>query len=246
MKALIDSIKHISADDSITIQKGITNADISEPIILDDILFRKTQRCVSESTEPSELPFEINSYTQSIDCYAYKQTYIRLGLLLFEFLFSDKPYLELHIPHEKSNIRQFFVYLNRTNTHNPFLKVEQLESYSAYDYWSQEIEKFPFTNLESKYLPCFYLGCSDQQFQFSEQRVAKSDQLIMVVSAESLINCAELFLSIGNEQNTQTEICLENPLYGFGGVQEKSMDIRFWLPNSFGFYTDDINDLDFG
>ncbi len=221
---------NIEGSDKIKIQKDDLKITLSKPIILEDIIFRKTTHLYCDATV--DTPFEICNNIVMIDWYAYKKAYTIMGLLLFKLLFSKHSYIELKINHPKSEIKQLFFYLNKEKFLG--LEVDQKETYKSYKYYASKVDKYPFSDLEDEVLE-FTLGCSKhllEQFGFEKQ----ADQIIVSLDISGLITLAELFLNIGNINNQQTEICI-------AGV--KHNEVRFWLPNSFAFYTEDIDDLEF-
>ncbi len=249
MEQLIQQLANLKSDKKpFSIERGISGVDITKPIPLHNILFRKGKRGIVDANTSGELPFEICHNLEQPDCYAYKETYTALGIILLELLFSNNHYAQCTIPHKNSEIQQLFFYLDR-ETHNiRGLHKESLERYGAYCYSPNILEKYPVrAEIDSEeQLSTFLYGWSESiAGQYGDAPVMKADQLIVSLTVESLIWLAQLFLDIGNTYNTQTEICLENPLYGVGGVSATSIEIRFWLPGSFAFYTDNINDLQF-
>ncbi len=248
MKKLIQQLANLQSDiKPFAIKRGISGLDITKPIPLHNILFRKGKHGYAGTH--LELPFEICHNLEKSDCYAYKETYTILGIILLELLFSNNHYAECTIPHENSEVRQLFFSLDR-ETHNIYgLHKESSERYDAYDYWPNILERYPVTTEpgSEEQLPVFSYGWSESIVagQSGDALTPQADQLIASLTVESLIWLAQLFLDIGNTHNTQTEICLENPLYGVGGVSPTSIEIRFWLPNSLAFYADNINDLQF-
>lgn len=240
----IQKIQNLGLDTEYLFTKGVSGLDISNPIEIDDILFRKMGRFIGYAP-PEKLPFEICNSVESFDCYAYKENYSLIGVLLFELIFSNQSYIEIKLLNQNSEIRQLFIYLSQDNNLQPFLKIKQKETYKSFQYFSRKIDRYPFTNYLNDDLPTFNFSCSNYQDIHSKNRIEKADQLILSISLKGLINLAELFLNIGRIDNKQDEICLENPLYGNGGVSNTSIEARFWLPNSFGFYTEKIEDLQF-
>lgn len=252
MKKIIQQLQEITLYDEFLFSKKTPIMAITEPIVCNDILIRKQNRFIGY-TDDKQLPFERFEKANGVDIYAYKNTLTFLGILLLELLFHSKTdFIEIKLPQPQSEIKQLYVYLDRE--HNPTthtgLQIEQEETYSAFKYFAQAVDKFPLTSSSDRVItadamPYFSLACSDYQSNFTKYYIDKADQLILTISTSSLVQMSELFLDIGRVENKQTEVCLENPLTGFGGVSERSIDARFWLPNSFGFYTEDINELKF-
>ena len=244
---LIDKLQKLEIDNEYLFIKGFSSVDISEKIELNDILFRKRCRFIGFAP-PEDLPFEICDRVESFDLYAYKKGYTTLGIILLELLFSHQSYIEINISNNQSEIRQLFVYVDRNNNSVlfPFLKVEQKETFKSFEYFPKKIDRYPFADIfDNNSISSFHFSCSNYQDIHTKDRIEKADQLILSTSISGLVLIAELFLNIGRIGNKQDEICLENPLYGFGGVSQTSIEARFWLPNSFGFYTEKIEDLKF-
>ncbi len=256
MNKLIKKLAHLKPDTECTIGRGISGLDISKPIEMNKTLFRKSTHSYGDAL--MDLPFEIIEDVDVVECYTYREELIKLGLILFELLFSNRSYVQLNISHKNSQIKQLFLHPQRgqTNELAPFLKTEQREAYSAFDYYFNEVEKFPYSGfpgntreISDENLPYFSFGCSDPQAHINktkEEQFRNADQLILSISEIGLAQLGSLFFDIGNIYNPQTEISLENPLYGFGGVDPKSIEARFWLPGSFAFFdAEDIDELVF-
>ena len=250
---LIQKLQKLDLDKEFLITKGISKVDISKPIKLTDILFRKKNRSISYTTL-EDLPFEMNYTINAFDCFAYKETYTLLGVLFLELLFSSQSFLELKIQHQKSEFKQLFIYIDREDGElfRDFLEIENKETYKSFEYYSQKVDKFALSQfpqntrtVSKDNLATFLFGCSDRKYNYSKEFVEKSDQLIISTKITGLIQLSELLLDIGRLKNPLNEICLENPIYGFGGVSNQSVDVTFWLPNSFAFYTEKIEDLQF-
>jgi len=250
-KNLITKLQAIELDNEFVFSQGLSGLNIKVPLVLNDLLIRKYNRAVGYAGGEN-LPFEIFDRINAVEFYAYKFTYTLLGVLLFELLFQNETnYIEIQLPLANSEIKQFYIYLDRKNRHPTHqLQIQQKETYSHFHYFAQEVDKFPlasFTKREiiADALPYFGLGCSNFHDSYAKNWIDKADQVILTLTVTSLIQMAELFLDIGLNKNKQSEICLETPLFGCGGVNERSIEARFWLPNSFGFYTEKIEDLKF-
>ncbi len=249
---LIRNLQNLKIDELFKLTRGMSGIDISQPIDLSDIIFRKTRRSIEYVTS-EDLPFIMNHTLEAFDCYAYKSTHTLLGIFLFELLFSDQSYMELKIQNQRSDFKQLFVYVDRENrpAFKHLLEIENKETYKSFEYYPQEVGKFPLSQfyqnprsvVSKDDLVTFLFGCSDDRYTFSKEFIEKSDQLVISTTTNGLIQFAELLLDIGIHRNQIDEICLENPIYGFGGVSEKSIEARLWLPNSLGFKTEKLEDL---
>ncbi len=243
----IKNIHSLGPEESTLLTPGVSGLDISKAVVVNDIIIRKSLRSISYSP-PEDPPFDIIDTLEAFQCYAYKDGYTQLGLLMFELLFSEQSYLELEITQLQSEIQQFFIYVDRNHFANldPFLKIKQKESYESYEYFVQKIDRYPaLLDLQiDQHYPTFRFGYSGDCVANTDIW-EKADQIIMSTTVPALVQMGALILNIGNEHNQQNEICLENPLYGVGGVSQRSIEVRFWLPLSLGFYADSIENLKF-
>lgn len=247
MNKIITKLIHLTPDTECTISKGITGLAISQPIEMEKMLFRKCTHGYGDTS--IDLPFEIIENVGVAECYTHREELIKLGLICFELLFSDHPYVQLNISHKQSQLKQLFLYPQREKHHEltPFLKVDSKETYSAFDYYFSEVDKFPYSGfpgntreMRDENLPYFSWSCSDTQphirWATKQEQLQNADQLILSLSEIGLAHLGSLFFDMGNIHNSQTEVSLENPLYGFGGVDPRSIEARFWLPGSFAFF----------
>ncbi len=249
MQEVINTLLNLKLDEEFIISRNMSYWDISQPIIMNNILLRKSVH--SYGGVEDKLPFEILQNMSQIEFYTYKEEIIQLGMILFQLLFSKFSYVEIKIPHPKSEIKQLFFYFpkNVRNTNYYGLKIKQEESFESYEYSRTEVTKFPFSSfLSSREIedkPNFSLCSSDFITNHSSQISAKADQLVISLpSVVGLIEFAKFLMDMGNTHNEQTEVCLENPLFGFGGVDTSSIEACFWLPGSFAFFgADNIDEL---
>jgi len=185
----------------------------------------------------------------AVDFYGYKSSYEILGLYLFQLLFSKEHYIHLKLTRRQSQIQDLFLHIDRTVVKDIFQKTAPLESVQ-YDYFREIVEKFPLSGngfserrLDVEDCPIFLFGWNDNQKSYAEDRIQYADQLILKINLDGLCALATLFLDMGALENEQDEVCLEHPSLGFGGTGSNSLEARFWLPNSFGFYCDSLDDL---
>lgn len=245
---ILKEITQLKDDDSFIFTKDMFDNSLKS-ITLHDLILRKSTRHISYDTN-EKTPFEIEIKTDAVEWFSYKSVYLNFGVLLFDLLFSDAAYAEIKLNHKQSQIKTLFLYLDRQDDliqNNVFLEIEQKQTYKSYEYISDVVQKFPFSSFDKvgvseESVPSFYLGWS--QFN-SENNTKNANQLIIRLTIESLCKLAALFLNIGRNENTQDEICLEHPTTGFGGVGYNSIESKFWLPDSLGFYSENLDDLSF-
>ena len=214
-----------------------------------DLIIAKRNRHIGYAGGGEKLPFEIMHQIGAVDFYGYKSSYEALGLYFFQLLFSSESYVHLKLTRPQSEIQDLFLHIDRTVVKDPFLKTTPLESVQ-YDYFREIVEKFPLSGngfserrLDDEDCPIFLFGWSDDQKSYSEDRIQHADQLILNLTLDGLCALATLFLDMAAQENVQNEVCLEHPSLGFGGVGPNSLEARFWLPNSFGFFCDSLDDL---
>ncbi len=210
-----------------------------------DLIIRKSKRHNSSGLE-TNIPFEIELITNAVEFFAYKTTYVNLGLSLLNVLFGNKNYIEIVITHPNTEIKQLFFYLEKEQITQAILEIDVEKTYKTFHYFSEAISKFPFkkeNGIPIENTPSFYFGWRNQST--NTKKVSNADQLIIKLNTEALCNLTELFFNIGNKENNQDEICLEHPINGFGGVGYNSLEANFWLPNSLVFHNNSLDDLIF-
>lgn len=222
---------------------------LQQEVVFNDLIICKRNRHIGYAGEDENLPFEIMHQINGVDFYGYKSSYEALGLYLFQLLFSQESYIHLKITRQQSKIQDLFLHIERNIEQDSFLKSETT-IHRQYNYYRASVEKFPFSRavfsnriLKEDDVPVFLLSCSDYHNNYLQDRIKYTDQLILNVTTNGLCALATLFLDIAATENNQEEICLEHPSLGFGGTGNNSIEARFWLPNSFGFYCDSLDDL---
>lgn len=235
---LIEQIQYLAGDSSLSISP--LNLDI--PVIHDSFVIRKTGRFIGGYEIDNDLPFEINHYVDCAECYAEMTGYIQLGLAALDALFQQRSFTEIQLSHPESQIKQIFIYPKRPL----FWGMKTTQAiFQSFEYSPDSLCKFPFEHNEEAVLPEFYFSCANVEARYSSHFTQQADQLIISGEINSLIRLIELWFDMGRVANQQTEVCLENPLYGYGGVKKTSMEARFWLPNSLGFYSKSLDTLYF-
>ncbi|WP_413283951.1 hypothetical protein [Vibrio sp. MA40-2] len=242
MNKLIEKISSLTKDQNVVVTKGISGLDISKPIALHHTLFRKGNHGYGGC---DDTPFELGHNIPSVHWYAHKEDCTAVGILLFELLFSQQSYVTIHITQAQSEINTLYLYLERASENEIYgLEFEQKEAYKSYDYTPQKGHKD--NNYKDELMPLFSYSHSGKNHISINEKAKKSDQLVVSVSVVGLIYLAELFLNMSNQNNTQTELSLENPLLGIGGVHPLSLEAQFWLPYSVAFYgKSNVNELIF-
>lgn len=187
------------------------------------------------------------SYGNRNDCvsfYASKNTYRKIGFLVFAVLFAPKHLpVELHINHSRSHIKKLV--LDRGGLEpNGWLEGLYLHP-QAFGYVSKSAAKYPFENnkpsrLEPKHdvfdLPRLIVNSSEPSVQSVEYWKAR-DNLCFCSNFIGTALFAELLLDISCEDAEGDEYHLfSHP--SFCAVAPGSAEISFWLPGSFGWPDD--------
>ena len=250
--SIMKRLSSLSEDDPhLVFTPSLYGEDALRPIAADWLILRKGSRHITFCSDEL-LPFEVGTQTETVECYAHKTGYTHLGVLLFHLLLSGQSYAEVQLVHSDSAFTRLYLYREQPGPPDPLLSVRHPETYASYEYIPQKVSKFPFSghsfserDIDPKALPSFYLGWSDSRQAYQPNRIEQADQLIVMLDVAGLCALASLFIDMGRADNEQREVCLEHPTSGFGGVGPNSMEARFWLPNSMGFYTDHLDDLRF-
>lgn len=241
-------LQNLKKGEELAIFKGDFKA-FKRVITFGDLVLAKRKRNISYADGKEQLPFELTHQIIGVDFYGYKGSYETLGLYLFQLLFSNESYIHIKLTQKQSQIKNLFLHLDRTVTNDFHLKTKPLIP-QQYDYFRETIEKFPLSGsgfsdrkVPQEDCPSLLFGWSERSQSYHEDREKLADQLIISVSIDGLCALASVFLDMGAEENKKDEICLENPTLGFGGTGVNSLEARFWLPNSFGFYGENLDDL---
>lgn len=235
---LIEKITNLKIEEDDYIFNKEIFETTAQKIKYKDLIIRKSTRHNSYALE-TNIPFKIELITNTVEFFAYKKTYVNLGLSLLNMLFGNKSYIEIVITHPNTEIKQLFFFLEKEQMTNAILEIETERTYKTFHYFPETISKFPLKKENSvpiENTPSFYFGWSNQST--NTKNVSNADQLIITLNTETLCNLTELFFNIGNRENKQNEICLE-----YLGCN--SLEARFWLPNSLAFYSNSLDDLSF-
>ena len=214
-----------------------------------DLVIAKRNRNMGYAGTAENVPFEMLHHIGALDMYGYKSSYEALGLHLFRLLFSQERYIHLKITRQQSEIQHVFLDIDRTVVKDYGLKAQPLVL-ESYGYFREVIEKFPLSGLGFSHrrldlgdAPIFVFGWTDYHKSYTEDRVKQADQIILNVTIDGLCALATVFLDMAAAENDRDEICLEHPTLGFGGTGNNSLEARFWLPKSLGFYCQNLDDL---
>ena len=240
-----------NGEESYIFKKEDIDQDFGKSSIQESIIVRKSEHHYDGFFEANE-PFEICNAIEKLDVLAYKSTYQNMGVLLLQFLFSERNYFTIKLTHPNSEIKTLYIYVNRQSPKDFFLEIEQPVIYKSFEYWPSDVTKFAFSQppfsdriIPKKSLPLFSYAWSNERDYNTPLRNAKADQLILKLDVTGLCALASLWIDMGRDKNKIDEVCLEHPHLGFGGIAPTSLEVCFWLPGSIAFYNDDLDELYF-
>ncbi len=135
--------------------------------------------------------------------------------------------------------------INLTNPHSFIKKIkvgydyEKLVGLSEkpirYHHYANEIFGHnPYSGLDSSYFPSVLLT-SEKTFCNTPEEWEERDILELGSSSKAMTHLAEILLDFGNPNNQQPELVFEGHA-GYCNLQPMSCEIRFWLPNSLGWF----------
>jgi hypothetical protein len=169
-----------------------------------------------------------------VQCYAPKETYEQLGLLLFAaVLHNVTHHIVVHLGHPSSEICRFVL--------DPAALCRDpggtgLELMAArFEYWPSLPDRHPWLDEPPapEHLPCFSLT-NEAGFTVTEEDRAARDTVVCDGGTSGTVRFAELLLNISRDANDVTEFPLECEA-GFRGVGPRSPEVRLWLPGGDGW-----------
>jgi len=206
--------------------------------------------CTAGSTGERNLPFGIVDHNFGFEAFAEPEGFRRVGLWLMHFLLSGREWAGLKLTHQTSRAQYFYAHIQRPVPRDYLLKQAAPILYSEYEYWPQEVWRHPFADasmspvhrVEEQDRPFFAFGWSRDanQCQFDPE---KADQIILDATPEGIAAMACILMDMAHPTLGREEINMEAPLIGFAGTQHRSIEARFWLPDTLAFYCDTLDEL---
>ncbi|MBT0957748.1 hypothetical protein IV417_10135 [Alphaproteobacteria bacterium KMM 3653] len=198
----------------------------------------------------TDLPFEIVDQTFGFDALAEPEGFRRMGLWLMHFLLSGREWAGLELTHPTSRAQYFYARIRPPAPRDHKLKQAAAVSYSEYEYWPTEVWRHPFANAAMARVhrvakpdrPLFAFGWSRDALKNQFDR-EKADQIILEATPEGIAAMACVLIDMAHPTLGREEINFEVPGIGFAGTQKRSIEARFWLPNSMAFYCDTLDQL---
>lgn len=244
---LSQRVAALGEDDDLLIEASAFG-DLPEIMPFRDIILDNTYtRSLGWAGPGEDRPYEISDRTVGFIAYVEPEGLRRIGLWMLHLLFSGQDWAGLELTHPTSRIRHLYVELERPLP-SPFLKTEGHPRYTAYEHWPQQVRRHPFAEIGMSGVervapqdrPLFAFGWSDRKTAVSP-RVTDADQLIIALTPAGLCAMASLFFDIGHKTLGHDEVDMEPPVVGFAATQPRSIEARFWMPGSLGFYADTLD-----
>ncbi len=248
---LSGKVAALGEEDDLLIEAGAFG-ELAEITPLRDIILDNTyRRSIGWAGPGEDRPYELSDRTVGFIAYVEQEPLRRIGLWLLHLLFSGREWAGLQLSHPTSRIKHLYVEVERPlpSTHT-FLKSEGYTRYTAYEHWPQQVRRHPFADIgmsgvervEPHDRPLFAFGWSERQISGSA-KPTQADQLIMVLTPAGLCAMASLFFDMGHKTLGHNEVDMEPPVVGFAATQPRSIEGRFWMPGSLGFYADTLDDI---
>lgn len=196
-------------------------------------------------------PFEIVDRTDGFEAYAEPEGFRQMGLWLLHFLLSGRTWAGLQLTHPTTRITHFYAHILDDAPRDHCLIVATQRTYEAYEYWPREVWRHPFADagmtpvhrVAPEDRPFFAFGWSKDAYR-CDFDPDLADQLIFQATPEGIAAMGGLLLDMANPTLGREEINIESPVIGFDGTQHRSIEGRFWLPNSDAFYADTLDTLE--
>lgn len=197
-----------------------------------------------------DLPFEILDQTSGFEAYAQAEGFRRVGLWLMHLLLSGREWAGLKLTHPTSRAQYFYARIARPAPRDHNLKQAAPVLFCEYKYRPKEVWHHPFAAMSESQVhrveepdrPFFAFGWSHDavQCQFDPE---EADQIIFEATPEGIAAMACTLMDMAHPTLGREEVNIEVPLIGFAGTQHRSLEARFWLPNSFAFDCDTLDEL---
>lgn len=247
---LSEKVAALGADDDLT----FTQADFPDTLpdhmtfggLVLDPGFARSMSLIGDDDEP----FEIVDQVDGFEAYAEPDGFRQLGIWLIHLLLSGRSWAGVQLTHPTTRITHFYAHALRPVPRDRGLMVAAPQAYQSYEYWPQEVYRHPFADAdmspihrtEEQDRPFFAYGWSDAQKR-TEHDPDHADQLIFQATPEGIAAMACVLMDMAHPTLGRDEINIEAPGIGFAATQPRSIEGRFWLPNSFAFNCDTLDQL---
>ncbi len=246
---LSERVAALGEDDNILIEASAFG-DLAEITPFRDIIIDNSYcRSIGWAGPGEDRPYEITDRTVGFIAYVEPGALRCIGLWLLHLLFSGREWGGLHLTHPTSRIKHLYVEVERP-LRSTFLKTAGEPRFTAYEHWPQQVRRHAFAEpgmagverVEPQDRPLFAFGWSERQ-DIAAPKPTDADQLIIALTPSGLCSMASLFFDMGHKTFGHSEVDMEPPVVGFAATQPRSIEGRFWLPGSLGFYADTLDGI---
>lgn len=247
-KNLIQQLKALQHDQT---EYSFTKADFPDfsgketfdQLVIYDGGHRNVSFCLDD-----QLPVEVIHNNPRAEFLGYKESFLQLGINLVGMVLHQKKVLEISLTHPKSKISKLFMYAEeQIPIQSNFVKYSYQLDIEKFNFFPQEVSRIPFASYSKRAIldehrPGFHYAWADQEE--NHKQTTPPDYVVIQAPVEGLLALAELFMDFGRNENKVDEINLETSLYGgMEGSRLGSIETRFWLPGSFLFPEDHLDDI---
>ena len=220
---------------------------LAERAAFNDLVINRPMKRWIGGNDTYQEPFEILDLSLGHDWYAEAEGYRKIGLWMFHLLFSSRRYAGLELVHPQTKISTLWVAVEPMLYEYSLLRFDTSQPRAtSYEYYPSQPVRHPFADTNRIYneadRPMFRFGWSDQTLRY-QGNPHNADQIILSMTPVGLAELAGLLLDFSHPGSPLDEINLEPPFVGFAGTRPLSLEARFWLPGSLGFYCDRLDQL---
>lgn len=249
--ALSARLAEVGEDDTLKITAADFPDELPEVMAFREIIIDTDFRRFIGSAGPGpDRPYEIMDRTQGFMAYIEPDALRRLGLWMLHLLFSGRDWAGLKLTHPESRAKWLYVQFERPRPPRGFLYGEGEITYNAYEYWSRPVYRHAFAvpsmsgggRVDEVDRPFFALGWSKADYNWTLP-IRDADQIIWDLTPDGLCALSGLFFDMAHPTLGLDEVSMEPPYVGIAATQPRSIEARFWLPGSLGFYADTLDGI---
>ncbi|MFV0473645.1 MAG: hypothetical protein ACK5MQ_05485 [Pikeienuella sp.] len=243
----------IGPDDEVTIAAGDFPEALADHSPFDGLVIDTSFIHEIGWAGEGEAPFGIVDRSRGFAGFALPEGYRRFGLWLLHLLFSGREWAGRELTRPTRRVRWVYARIRRPMSSVFGLQSAGPERYSAYIHYPQEVWRHPFAGPEMT--PVSRIGREEDRpfFAFGWSRdalrhqwdISKADQIIFEATPQGVAAMAGLMLDFAHPEFGREQIDMEPPHIGFAATQPRSIEARFWLPDSVCFPGDDLDRLCF-
>lgn len=248
--ALAARVAGMGADDDLTLVPGDFPDALEDHTPFGGLVLDTSYIRIMGWAGEGDLPFEVIDRSPGFEAFAEPDGFRRIGLWLMHLLLSGRDWAGLTLTHPTSRAQYFYARVQRPIPRVYGLQTDGPARFSAYEYSPREVWRHPFASIEMAPVhrvdevdrPFFAFGWSRDNLAH-QHVIDRADQIIFEATPEGIAALACVLLDMAHPVLGRDEINMEPPIVGFAATQPRSIEARFWLPNSFAFHCDRLDDL---